>query len=384
MELKLKYKNFRLHLEFHNKITVITGDSATGKSTIVHSMFDYTNNIKYKLSDPSFDCMMINDQRRVIDDLSHNRQKMIYMIDEFRIRITKEVIEAIRQCVGCYIIFICRSNISALNYSADALLKLKTDKNGITRGEKYLKNNLPISNPYRSNFDYIITEDAKYGHEWIRRLFIKIDAKFIIAGSILRDGTEIAVSNYDSIKDEIKLQSQNRSDTKYYNKRYSLDDIGGKEKINPTIEGISKINPTAKILVFFDFCSFGSEISHFQSVLENKKMDILFFPHFKSWEFVMLNSNMFKHKWIPYTIFTPDFEESYYEELLQEVSRNNVGTIKHQNQGSLPACFYKICCAYSGKNTGCKYGLSNTSGDKFIDLFLHTSFEVLLKLARRI
>lgn len=161
------------HLSFERNISVITGASATGKTTLV----DLIRN--YDLYGSSSGIMIKSEKRCMVLDnaewklILSNTQDSIVFIDEGREYInTPEFAKAIKESDNYYVI-ITRENLYNLPLSVEAIYGL--------HGRRYFNlkrtyNSLYKIYPEQLNdtvIDRVITEDSNAGFQFFRELFSK-------------------------------------------------------------------------------------------------------------------------------------------------------------------------------------------------------------------
>lgn len=124
-------------------------------------------------------------------------------------------------------------------------------------------------------------------------------------------------------------------------------------------------------------------IAELKNIAETYGKRLFIIDCYKSWEYLMLKTNLFKNKFKSYSLSEGVFEESYYEQLLQKLSNSRYGTIHHTNGGhDISKCYTDKCCAYKmERSTNCKLGLPGN--DKFVSLLKGTEFNILLAIAGR-
>ena len=85
IEIKIKHRNCKMHLIIKDKITVIMGLSATGKSTIHKVLTNPDRTTDIKLSDSRFELINITSRQNLNSNLSKDStlfKNKVYIIDE--------------------------------------------------------------------------------------------------------------------------------------------------------------------------------------------------------------------------------------------------------------------------------------------------------------
>lgn len=351
----IKYRDYVQLLELKDKITVITGDSATGKSSMIKiGSLKKSSVMNIQLSDTSYDVVCIRRNTELND--TNFSEKRIYIIDE-GVRINNEIAKGIKLSKNSYFILITRklTGLSNLNYdifSVKKLIEIEKRKFVLTN---YMYYTHIVDDIKLGCTDTIVVEDSKRAYEWFSRLFSNLDVNMIVAGESLADKES----------------------------RYTP---GGKEKVCREAE--HQLNTsTGRLLIIFDRCSFGPELSKLKALLDNDTYykRILILSDYLSWEYLMLQTNMFKKYFKAYNINEPMFEEEYYELQLEGISRKyGVYSIQHSPSSNkaakLAKCYYDACCCIN-RDKECYIGVSGD--DKFKALLTGTNFERLLAMSGR-
>lgn len=136
---KVVIKNNRLHYEFEIKrnITIIKGDSATGKTTLINMIRQFTN-----LGNSSGIELVCDVPCRVLEGIDwqiilHNISGNIIFIDEENAFIkTEQFAKAVRESDN-YFVLITRENLYNLPYSVEEIYGLKSCTNEAERVMSY-------------------------------------------------------------------------------------------------------------------------------------------------------------------------------------------------------------------------------------------------------
>lgn len=340
----MQYRNYKIDLRLKDKITVLTGESASGKSTLHKVLRSPADARLIVVSDNRFNIMFLDSDQtlRLVTRSGLFDEYNIYIIDENTIDFDDNLAIMMQKSPDTYFIVITRTELRNLNYSITALKQLVTEKDGISR----LHNHMGIAKRTRYELEYnrpsiCIIEDKGKAFEWFKSLFE-------------RSGIEMDLT------------------------------CGGKEQVCDTaIEYLSKTN--GYILLIFDECSFGSCYKKLENIIEKFGNRLFILSNYKSWEYLILRSNFYRSQMRQYDIDSEVFEEKFYEIQLDKLSSQvgNFTRISHNKIGSkLSKCYTNSCCAYKGK-TGrhCSIGLSGN--DKFISMLIGTEYEDILILAKR-
>lgn len=345
IEIKIKYRNYKLQLQLEHKVTVILGNSATGKSTIHKILTDGDVTFTKKISDSRYNLAYLSISgalENAIDNHGKFKEYKIYLIDEGRLEIDDKIAKAIQNSVNCYFVITSRNLFGKLNYDLQDVKEIETQTNGVSVLKDYIHTQKRHTEELRNIQDIqeIVIEDSGRAKIWFSELLVKLN---------------------------ISIESPDKN---------------GKEQVLNKVED-KLLNTNGKILIIFDRCSFGICSKKFKGIIEKYGNQILILNNYKSWEYLILQSNMFKNMFISYDINIPKFEEAYYEELLHTLSKSCKHTTINYDKGSkLPKCYTDPCCPYKQSINYCTAGLSGE--DKFIALLKDTIFKDLLIIARRI
>lgn len=271
--LEIKGKRINYLLEIQDRITIIHGNSATGKTTMAKIISQqlrginngYTINTDFNLKEVLVDNIEY-------PDLDHNN---LYLLDEGSLETSNEFANFVNKSRSHFII-ISRDRMPSIIYSFESIYEFYND-NGITRlKRKYVELNDQYVNKQKLN-------------------------KLIIVGS--------------------------NSGHQFYNKFKNIDVM--------IAESNSKIAKMIKdkdnIIVVFDSITIGPYIENIYSISRNKN---IYFLYPKSFEWLLLNSEIFCNSDIEDSknyigaIYITD--EEYYTRLLIEVSsRLNIEDFKY-------------------------------------------------------
>lgn len=345
IEIKIKHRNCRIHLIIEEKITVIMGLSATGKSTIHKVITNPDSTTDIKLSDSKFELINLTSRQSLNTYLSKDNtlfKNKVYIIDEGKLVINDDIASIIQHSTNVYFIITARTKLGKLNYSLESVKIIEQQLNGVSILKNFINMKLKNKDELKViNIDNAIIEDSGRAKTWFEKLF------------------------------------------EYTNIQLRSPEKGGKEQVCNDLKKLLD-NSSNNVLALFDECSFGVCVKTFRGILEEFENRILILSDYKSWEYLILQSNMYKNTFKEYGIEQPMFEEVYYEEALHRISGNSRYTIiNHESNSELSDCYTKPCCWRSQSvNSICKHGLHGN--DKFIALLKDTIFEDLLIIARRL
>lgn len=110
MILKVKYKNSRFKLELNDKITVVMGNSGTGKSTLALAVSDMNIGVSTVSFYPEGYSVKSSLTKDTIKDTIKNAKNTVFIIDESTWRVCRstDVEKEIQRNKTCYFLFTCR------------------------------------------------------------------------------------------------------------------------------------------------------------------------------------------------------------------------------------------------------------------------------------
>ena len=341
IDIRVQFKKAKWHLELGSKFTQIIGNSATGKSTLsdacsLEKIKKYTY---VKISDMRYTVESALDHRAdFITWVSSSANKILLIDESFYDRLTtSEVVDAIKKNTSCYFVFTCRRKLSSINIDISNV-KEGIYKDGVITYRRVI--NEPVRKSNASEISCCIIEDSGLAYKWFKKLF---------------NGVVELKSSY------------------------------GKDSLCSIAEETLRNSRGTKVLLIFDRISFGSCLNEYRRLLDDYSDRIFVIGAYKSWEHMMLKSNLFSKWYKEYDISSCLFEEEYYEKLLEDLSSElTTKTVKHSKTVTLPKCYTDICCGYDNKNWRCLAKISNSSGDKFVDMLENTDYRGLLLLAGRV
>lgn len=339
IELVIKYKKTRYRLTLDRKIIRVLGESASGKSTLAEALSlanKDTTKIKVK-ADKEYEVTSVVSPKNPAEYI-RNSVDTIFVLDEniSNIIMKNDMAKAMVENNSCYFILMGRCNYSGINLDLSDVKRF-VEINGETHLENYLRETVKLHEMAR--IGHCLLEDTGKAREWFEGLF----------------GSKVILESSENGKDGICKKAEEMLNT------MNID----------------------KLLLIFDRASFGGCITNLEQLAKVYGRHLAIIANYKSWEYLMLKSNMFKDRFIEYDIMSGVQEEAYYEELLQKLSHGTYSTINHNNSRGLSKCYTESCCSYSksGRVRECNVGLAGE--DKFVALLQETEFAALLEIARR-
>lgn len=189
-EVTVRNNRVQYRFTIHRNITILRGNSATGKTTLIDMIAQYARSgIK---SGIQLSC----DRACIVLTEDHWQQRMAEMaaslifIDEDSDFIRTEEFAALARQSDCYYIIVTRATLSNLPYSVDEIYELRN----VTRGyggihRLYTEFHRIYTAPFRSpsateaaSPDLVVVEDSHAGYEFFHAIFAERGITCIAAG----------------------------------------------------------------------------------------------------------------------------------------------------------------------------------------------------------
>lgn len=320
----LKDRKFNYTLTVNRKITLIRGDSGTGKTTMLNSLRKAIRGDIGRSFACEIPCIVLDMDEWLIQ--LETKENCIFFLDEdfYAIR-HKELDKAIKRA-SAYFVIIVRKEWTKLSYSMDEMYKLKSkDKIYTIEKSNWRENNSVSFKP-----DIIITEDENSGYRFFQ---------------------EVAGFDVECIS------SQSNS------------------KIMRLLENSNFIN--SNILIVLDASAFGPYIKGLYDYIKNDlkvRNNNYYILAPESFEFMILESAMYNNHPIvkdfiinPYEYADTSYTsiESYSTELLKKISKEAPRTAytkgrSKEGASKINNCYIKDCCVRPSDKgnyltSGCKF-----------------------------
>lgn len=177
---RVKSKKMLFDFNIRRNITVIKGDSATGKTTLLHMMYEYLRvgrESGYSVTaDTDYYVYLRQEVGRTWEDALYSLKDTIIFIEENNHFVfSKEFAEFVKTS-GNYFVLVNRSPLRMLPYSIHEVYEIITTGKHMDIKESYhqlkeLYSNYPIIGNHK--MDTIITEDSNSGFQFFSHLFEK-------------------------------------------------------------------------------------------------------------------------------------------------------------------------------------------------------------------
>jgi hypothetical protein len=285
----------RYKFEIRRNITIIKGDSATGKTTLVDMVREYYENGKQSGIELQCDktCVVLEGRRWKV--LLEDIHDSIVFIDEGNSFITTDEFSSVLKKSDNYYVIVTRESLPNLPYSVEEIYGIKNSGRYGTLQQTYQEfYHIYGDVTYNIQFspDIIVVEDSNSGYEFFE--------------SLQKDRNWKAVS------------AEGKSNIYKVLKKYDND---------------------KKVLVIADGAAFGPEMDRIIKIVNSTALKAIFLP--ESFEWLVLKSEIIKDKEIETILEEPsDFIESqdymswerYFSALLIEKTKD---TYLHYTKSSL-------------------------------------------------
>lgn len=288
-EITVQNKRIRYRFELRRNITVIRGDSATGKTTLIDMIQEYYEEGEesgIKLHSDK-ECVVISSNRRWKQELIGIEDSIVF-IDEGNKFVFEDEFASYIKSTDNYYVIVTREGIPTLPYSVKEIY-------GIRNSGKYgdLKQVYNEFYPF-----YSVQEESQ------------IDKKEII----LTEDSNSGYQFFESVTSEMEV---------------GCETAGGKSNIFLKLQELNEIKREQKILVIADGAAFGSEIEKVEKMRKINDQIDLYLP--ESFEWMILKSGILEEKRIKDILDHPtDYIESkeyfswerFFTELLVRETKN--------------------------------------------------------------
>lgn len=281
-------KKLRYELNLRRNITILQGDSASGKTTLIQIISDYQSGRTGPGTEIVCDrkCIVLaGDAESAIMRLKTLTEAVVFVDEQERFLYSKAFSEAVLAS-GCYFVFVTRDGLNMLPYSVNEIYYLKNSG--------YYQNTRQVYNSM-----YQVYPEAEMN-------------KKIEPSLILTEDSNAGYEMYEAIGQDIKVP---------------CDSAGGKSNIAKYILA----NKEEQILAIVDGAAFGADMQSVMHVLEMSKGSYVWTP--ESFEYLVLQSGIVQAEGLSEIMENPgDFIESseysswerFFTCLLDNLTRNTI------------------------------------------------------------
>lgn len=281
-------KKLRYELNLRRNITILQGDSASGKTTLIQIISDYQSGRTGPGTEIVCDrkCIVLaGDAESAIMRLELLTEAVVFVDEQERFLYSKAFSEAVLAS-GCYFVFVTRDGLNMLPYSVNEIYYLKNSG--------YYQNTRQVYNSM-----YQVYPEAEMNK--------KIEPSLILA-----EDSNAGYEMYEAIGQDIKVP---------------CDSAGGKSNIAKYILA----NKEEQILAIVDGAAFGADMQSVIHALEMSKGSYVWTP--ESFEYLVLQSGIVQAEGLGEIMENPgNFIESseysswerFFTCLLDNLTRNTI------------------------------------------------------------
>lgn len=171
--LEVAARKVLYQLSIERKVTVIKGNSGTGKSSLIRLLLDYAelgkdSGVRVKKSS-EYEIKVFENRTNWIQELETSSNCIIFADEDVRY-LYEKTFQRIAQMADCYFVIISRSGMfQQLPYAISSIYELRTKNNGKTFLTQMYRIYQQEPDEVRTN--YFITEDSNAGYEMIQKIF---------------------------------------------------------------------------------------------------------------------------------------------------------------------------------------------------------------------
>lgn len=167
ISLSIKNKHISFKIELERNLTVITGDSGTGKTKLINMIRAYSlegknSGVTLKCVNP---CVVLEGVNWEIQ--LANIQKSIVFVEESTKFLASYEFAKYIQRTDNYYVFVTREPLPQIPYSIDSIKQIK--KNGRNPKIERIYKNVSILDITQKRYDIIIVEDSKAGYQFFTK-----------------------------------------------------------------------------------------------------------------------------------------------------------------------------------------------------------------------
>lgn len=173
--LKVSNRDAKFEFELYRNITIVRGDSGTGKTTLFEMIADHT-----RLKDKSGVNIQCDKPCAALTDydwknqLSHTSDSIVFVDEGAGYLKTKEFAEAVKSSDNYYVIF-SRESLHELPYSVEEIYEIKASGKFHSLKKLYKANKFHVYSEVKPkgklSFDTVLTEDSRSGLQFFRFCF---------------------------------------------------------------------------------------------------------------------------------------------------------------------------------------------------------------------
>lgn len=335
LSISVKSKRFNCDITLDHKVSVFIGDSGVGKTWFVNAIFNDILGCKVDYSESIIPVYL--NKRELRNQLlgTYEDSLPLFIVDDNDFVFTKEFGETFNQVGKCYLILIVRTEVNinrlclmnTISIDADSVYKFISNGVEHTTIPVNMKTDAKVADI--TSVDCVICEDSGSGYTFFANLF----GQSKVFSSEGKDSIhDFLLTNHNLLRDKI-------------------------------------------LLLIVDYSAIGLRLYAISTVATLLGIHVYIVPAYKSFEYMLLRSNMFKvsvDEIMKDVLLYPSLENKC-EALLKEKTK---GTIYSYNKSKdLKRCYYVSCCTMDRGRLSCDKGMS---GNKYKALLEGTEFDCFL------
>lgn len=337
LSIEVRNKRYNCDLVLKHKISVIKGDSGTGKTWLTKALVDISGGYKVTYSQIVIP-VLLNEREWEHQLIGDYKDTPLFIVDDCDFVFTKEFGNIFNTIGICYLILIIRTSVridklermNTISVSGDAIYNFVA--NGIEHTINTDIDFKTIQVDKEVHCNRILCEDSGSGFTFFKHLY----------------GNDNVVSSFG--KDNI---------VKHIISKY---------------EEYSKLD---SLLLIVDYSAIGLRLREILGILKFCNINVYMIVKYKSFEYMLLRSNMFnisEEDICRDELSYPSLEVAC-ESLLTKITKDKIYT--YDKRKELKPCYYLDCCMMNRRELQCDRELS---GDKIESLLKDTEFDILLKV----
>lgn len=183
--IEVSNRDAKFEFDLYRNITIINGDSGTGKTTLFNMIVDYTRNKENSGVNLSCDkkCIaLLSTNNDWISNIKKIKDSIVFIDEGSRFITSREFAKTIKKTDNYYVLFT-REEIHELPYSVEEIYEIKSSKKYHTLVKRYKEksSHYYINGAYKkeSKIEVVFVEDQKSGYEFYNEYFKNMNIKCV-------------------------------------------------------------------------------------------------------------------------------------------------------------------------------------------------------------
>ena len=192
--IKSEYINYKV--EFNRKVTIIQGDSGTGKSLMIDTIIKLRDTRLVSIfTDNKLEVITYRDYKDWDKEVETGNNKLFLIDEDYKKLTTKEFADMVHKSQN-YFIIMCREPLKCLNYSYKEIYTLRKSGKYVESRRKY---NDQLFNELNRNCEIILVEDSNAGYDFYKFHLDSVVESIQGKSKILSEFREIKSRGYKNI-----------------------------------------------------------------------------------------------------------------------------------------------------------------------------------------